>query len=333
MFRQDIILHYNKNMTRGYYFFGLMFVITSCEGLRNEQKVCPSLNAVLGTEINLHDLEENSGSYEAIIDAIKGALVANGVVVIRNQTMNRVQQCNFTGNFGPVIVVPKSFEGKEAEPGLPAIQRVTNYFHNGTWKGGDDCYGCYWHKDGNFNSADYIASMLYAEQIAKLAKTTMFLDNCAAYDLIPPALRARIQGTIFSVSVRDIPDFKDGTEEDFALYPDSARHPIFYTHPGSGRRCLYMTNTMVTLRPKSEDEMADLVKAWDIMITQAPKYRHYWTAADIVIYDNLAVMHRAGEKRSGFSPRDPRMLFRTQYHISNTTRENNLDSQFSSTPS
>ncbi|CAB3982480.1 family dioxygenase [Paramuricea clavata] len=295
--------------------FWLIFVITTCEGLL--QQVCRSDNAVLGTEINLDDLEDNSASYEAITDMIKGALVANGVVVIRNQTMDRVGQCNFTRNLGPVIILPESFEGKDPEPGLRAIQRVTNYFDNGTWKGVGHCFGCYWHKDGDFHSADYIASVLYAERVVGPAAATMFLDNCAAYDLIPPGLKARIQDTVFWVSVRDIPDFKNGTEEDFALFPDSARHPIFYTHPGSGRRCLYMTNTMRTLRPKSAAEMRDLQRAWDIMVTQAPKYRHYWVAGDVVIWDNLAVMHRAGEKRPGYSPRDPRILFRTQYRISN----------------
>lgn len=315
-------------MTRGHThcFFGVMFVIiTTCEGLLNKQQVCPSDNAVLGTEINIDDLEENSASYQAIVETIKGVLVANGVVVIRNQTMDRPAQCNFTQNLGPVIVLPESFEGKDPEPGLRAIQRVTNYFQNGTWKGVGHCFGCYWHKDGDFHPADYIASVLYAERVVGPAKATMFLDNCAAYDLIPPDLRARIQDTVFWVSVRDIPDFKNGTEKDFALFPDAALHPIFYTHPGSGRRCLYITNTMVTLRPKSVDEMTDLQRAWDIMVTQAPKYHHYWTSGDIVIWDNLAVMHKAGEKRPGYSPRDPRILFRTQYHISNTTRENILD--------
>ncbi|XP_028414930.1 uncharacterized protein LOC114538018 [Dendronephthya gigantea] len=311
-------------MTRGYiYCLFLTLVIISCEGSKLnkciEHQVCPvDNNAVLGTEINFEHVEENSASYDLILNTIRRSLVANGVVVIRNQTMNRVQQCDFTRSLGSVVVLPESFEGKDPEPGLPAIQRVTNYFHNGTWKGKRHCFGCYWHKDGDFQFDDYIGGVLYAEKVEKSASTTMFLDNCAAYDLIPQDLRARIQDTIFSVSVRDIPDFKNGTEKDFALFPDTARHPIFYNHPGSGRRCLYLTNTMVTLRPKSVNEMTDLQKAWDIMITQAPKYQHYWTAGDVVIWDNLAVMHKAGEKRSGYSPKDPRMLFRTQYRIGET---------------
>lgn len=290
-----------------------------------KQPVCPVDNAVLGTEIKIDHLEENTVSYDVILKTIKSVLVANGVVVIRNQTMNRAGQYNFTRNLGPVIFLPNSFQGKDPEPGFRAIQRVTNYFHNGTWKGKHHCFGCYWHKDGNFHSDDYIGSVLYAEKVTESATSTMFLDNCAAYNLIPPDLRARIQDTVFSVSVRDIPDFKNGTKKDFAFFPDSAQHPIFYNHPGSGRRCLYMTNTMVTLRPKSVNEMTDLKKAWDIMVTQSPKYQHYWTAGDVIIWDNLAVMHKVGEKRPGFSPRDPRRLFRTQYRISKTAGENNLE--------
>ena len=118
--------------------FWLLF-LTKCKRLsvlsENKQKVCLTGNAVLGTEINLDKLEENTNSYSASAETIKGALVANGVVVIRNQSMDRPVQCNFTQNLGTMIVLPKSFQDKDPEPGLQAIQRVTNYFHNGTWKG------------------------------------------------------------------------------------------------------------------------------------------------------------------------------------------------------
>ena len=90
--------------------FWLLF-LTKCKRLsvlsENKQKVCLTGNAVLGTEINLDKLEENTNSYSASAETIKGALVANGVVVIRNQSMDRPAQCNFTQNLGTMIVLPK----------------------------------------------------------------------------------------------------------------------------------------------------------------------------------------------------------------------------------
>lgn len=301
----------------------VMFFL-ACEGFLHKQLVCPSHEAYLGAEINLGFLEEQSASYERIIDIIKDSLLSNGIVVIRNQTMDRAEQCRFTQKFGSMIKVPESFGGVDPEPGLPAVRRITNYFHNGTWKGDIHSFGSYWHRDEDYYSADYIASVLYASKVVRTAAATMFLDTCAAYDLIPADLRARIKDTVFRVSVRDISDFKDGKEEDYLLFANSAKHGIFYTHPGSGRRCLYMTNELLTVRSTTESERRDLQDAWNIMISQAPKYNHYWTEGDVIMWDNLAVMHKAGEKRPGYSSRDPRILFKTAYHVTNITRENIL---------
>ena len=81
-----------------------------------------------------------------ILDAVR----AHGVVILKNQNLTRAQQVAFTASLGEVVVLPHSFEGKDPEPLHPAIQRVTNYFANGTWKGPGSKFGAYWHQDGQF---------------------------------------------------------------------------------------------------------------------------------------------------------------------------------------
>ena len=81
-----------------------------------------------------------------ILDAVR----AHGVVVLKGQNLTRSQQVAFTAALGEVVVLPHSFEGKDPEPLHPAIQRVTNYFANGTWKGPGSKFGAYWHQDGQF---------------------------------------------------------------------------------------------------------------------------------------------------------------------------------------
>ena len=56
---------------------------------------------------------------------------------------------------------------QDPEPGYPEIQRVTNFWSNGTRKGKRQCFGCYWHKDGNFQFNDYLASILYADELTE----------------------------------------------------------------------------------------------------------------------------------------------------------------------
>ena len=81
-----------------------------------------------------------------ILDAVR----AHGVVVLKGQNLTRSQQVAFTAALGEVVVLPPSFEGKDPEPLHPEIQRVTNYFANGTWKGPQTNFGAYWHQDGQF---------------------------------------------------------------------------------------------------------------------------------------------------------------------------------------
>ena len=250
----------------------------------------------------------NIGSEQ--VHLIKAKLQANGVVVIKNQTLSRNDQVVLSGKLGKVIVIPPSFEGKDPEAGYPEIHRVTNFFHNGTWKGKSHCFGCYWHKDGNFQENGYLLSLLYADQVAENRSSTNFLDNCEVVTRLKKQTVKALSNTVFTVSVRDIPDFKNGTEEDYSLYPNKKRHHGIYRHPENGRECAYVTADLITdagfspqLRPLFEE-----------VVKKSVKYTHFWQRGDIVIWDNLAVMHRAGTRGGGAGPTDrtPRMLYRTQ---------------------
>ena len=244
------------------------------------------------------------------INRIKSALAENGVVVIKNQHLTRQQQVDFTSTLGNVIVLPSSFEGKDREMGFPEIQRITNYWFNGTWKGHRSChFGCYWHKDGDFQHNGYLASVLYADEVTKNVSTTQFLDNCEVYYKLSRPNQEKLSRAIFKVSVRDIPDFSRGTEEDFSLFPQDKLHNGIYQHPQNGRTCAYVTSYFIT----PNGVASDLHTVWTEVVEKSAKYVHSWTKGDVVIWDNLAVMHRAGTDGAKASGKGtPRMLFRTQ---------------------
>ena len=243
---------------------------------------------------------------------IKSMLLENGVVVIEKQNLTRQQQVAFTSKLGEIVVLPASFEGNDPELGFPEIQRVTNYWSNGTWKAKKHCFGCYWHKDGNFQQNGYLASVLYADKVAENRSATLFLDNCEVYEKLTKKTLEELSRSVFTVSVRDIPDFAKGTEEDLSLYPSVKKHKGIYRHPENGRPCAYITNTLVTDKGVAHH----LADAWEEVTGRSEKYTHYWKEGDLVIWDNLAVMHRAGTKRfSGPGDKTPRMLYRTQVFL------------------
>ena len=92
-------------------------------------------------------------------------LYISGIIVIKGQNLTRSEQVEFTSKLGSVIVLPPSFEGKDLEPHHPAIQRVTNFWANGKWKGATAKFGAYWHQDGQFWVAPKhnILSILHAQ--------------------------------------------------------------------------------------------------------------------------------------------------------------------------
>lgn len=273
------------------------------------QMISPMEFADLGTVVQVANVNNLS---EVDLVLIKRTILKHGVAVIRRQILTRQQQVDFTYRFGRPVVLPPSFEGQDPEPGFPEIQRVTNFWGNGTWKGRSHVFGCYWHKDGNFLQDGYVYSILYAEKLSQNTAPTKFLDSCQV-DISKSTFRV-LENSNFYVSVRNIPDFSKASEADLALYPRSKLHPGLYVHPGNGRQCVYITNTLVTDANIYTHTHDELQKAWNEVISVTRKYDHEWMEGDLVIWDNLATMHRAGCKNSASLSANPqpRMLYRTQ---------------------
>ena len=273
-----------------------------CEFIKDRAK----MGFVISGIRNVNELSPEGVSH------VKSMLVQNGVVVIEKQNLTRNQQVDFTSKLGKIVVLPPSLEGNDPEVGFPEVQRVTNYWSNGTWKTKKHCFGCYWHKDGNFQQNGYMASVLYADQVAENRSATLFLDNCEVFGRLTKKTQKELSKSVFTVSVRDIPDFSKGKEEDLALFPLVKRHKGIYRHPENGRKCAYITNTLVT----DQGIAYHLEDAWSEVTGKSVKYTHYWKKGDLVIWDNLAVMHRAGAGGfSGPGDRTPRMLYRTQVFL------------------
>ena len=66
------------------------------------------------------------------VKLIKSMLVQNGVVVIEKQNLMREAQVDFTTKLGKIVVLPASFQGIDPDKEFPPIQRVTNFWSNGT---------------------------------------------------------------------------------------------------------------------------------------------------------------------------------------------------------
>jgi len=76
---------------------------------------------------------------------------------------------------------------------------------------------------------------------------------------------------------------------------DDAEHPVVRTHPGSGRRCLYvnrgLTRRIVGLAPVESDALLELL----FRHCERPEFqvRYEWAVGDVAIWDERPTLHDA----------------------------------------
>lgn len=116
----------------------------------------------------------------------------------------------------------------------------------------------------------------------------------AAYDELDGRMKAKLEGLQVHHSIaysRATLGFEFSEEERAKL--QGAVHPLVRTNPRTGRRSLYLAShaSHVVGWPVPEGRL--LLRDLTEHATQ-PRfvYRHSWRAADLVIWDNLATMHR-----------------------------------------
>ena len=137
--------------------------------------------------------------------------------------------------------------------------------------------------------------MLHAKVIPPAGADTEYADMRAAWDALPAATRAQVDGLRVHHSIaysRQTLGFDFSKDEEEAL--KGAIHPLVRTIPRSGRRTLYVASHASRIIdwpvPEGRLMLRDLMEH----ATQRQfVYRHSWRVGDLVIWDNRCTMHRA----------------------------------------
>jgi taurine dioxygenase len=268
------------------------------------------LGAIVDVVDDLTKLDSDGAS--KILDAVR----AHGMIVIKGQNLSRAEQVEFTSKLGEVIVLPSSFEGKDPEPFHPAIQRITNFWADGTWKGPSAKLGAYWHQDGQFwvPPKHYVLSILHAQATPPKGGETGFADLRAARATLSQPLLERASRASIQVSVRDIADFAKGSEEDLAQFPN-ASHAILQSHLLDGGPLLYVGSPHMKVQGL---ESAEAGKALlEMLLTHATSpaftYFHAWDVGDVIVWDNTQTLHHAMPYNNDGTVK--RELYRTQCRL------------------
>jgi alpha-ketoglutarate-dependent 2,4-dichlorophenoxyacetate dioxygenase len=152
-----------------------------------------------------------------------------------------------------------------------------------------------WHTDASFQDPAGRYSMLSAKVVPPAGAETEYADMRSAYDALPAATKARLEGLRVHHSIahsRETLGFEFSPEESARLR--GAVHPLVRTIPRSGRRSLYLASHASRVVGWSVPEGRLLLRDLTEHATQPEfVYRHAWRVGDLVIWDNRATMHRA----------------------------------------
>jgi len=238
------------------------------------------------------------------------------VLVFHGQMITDEQQIAFSRLLGPLETTIKAYRPGH-KPRLDLhISDVSNLDEESRVLAADDrrrmlgLGNRLWHTDSSFKAIPARYSLLSARAIPGEGGETQFADMRAAYDALPAAMKARIEGLVAEHSVlysRSTIGFADFTDEERAKLPPVPQR-LVRVHPGSKRKTLYLASHAGWIRGMQIPEARMLLR--DLMEDATQRefvYTHQWKVGDIVMWDDRCTMHRARE----YDMSQPRDMHRT----------------------
>jgi taurine dioxygenase len=249
------------------------------------------LSPAVGAEILGVDIGGSLSNAE--VDAIARAHGDYGVVFFRDQNLTPEQHIAFARRFGD-INVNRFFKPVADHPLIAEVRKEPDQQTN---------IGGSWHTDHSYDTAPAMGSILYALEVPDVGGDTLFASMYRAYETLSDGMKELLSGLdavhssrhVFGESRRqDNPDVADRLGNPHLATQD-AIHPVVISHPGTGRKALYV-NPGFTVRfdAWSEEESAPLL---DYLYRHASQpentCRFSWERGSVAFWDNRACWHYA----------------------------------------
>jgi len=251
------------------------------------------MTGALGAEVEGVDV---AAIDDATLAQLRAALVAHGVVVLRDQKLSREAQLAFARRLGAPEVHPIA-NGMAEHPEIiqvlkPAGQRAF--------------FGTSWHSDNSFFARPTSFTVLYGDVIPPVGGDTVFASMQKAYETLSVPMRKfldPLEAVHSAASAYDPRTTGDARYKGDApitytysdkIYEENV-HPVVRTHVESGRRSLYV-NPMFTqrisgLEPHESRALLDLLFAHAVRPEFTARVR--WAPGTLTLWDNRSVQHYA----------------------------------------
>jgi taurine dioxygenase len=271
-------------------------------------------DAVLGATIE--GLDAAQPIDEATFARLLVALGRYGVLRFPGQYLQPDQLTAFSLRFGDI-------QGSVVSAGdTPEVGILSNIKENGAYIGLADA-GQEWHTDMSYRDMIGFVNVLYGITIprrdGRALGGTEFANMHRAYEDLPAEIKTRLAN---ATATHDFNKFWEYmrreknstrpplTEEQRRRRPPAV-HPVFLTHPLTGRKVLYCNPGYAIrineLSEKDSEEMLAYLFAHQLQ----PKYRwtHSWTENDLLVWDHIGTIHQA---IADYRPDELRLMRRCQ---------------------
>ena len=272
---------------------------------------------ILGARVSGIDLAQPL-SAEAFALVLR-SLGEHGVLCFPGQHLSSAQLRDFSARFGHI---QRSVTGKLADPEVPEVGILSNIVVNGQPIGLADA-GQDWHTDMSYNATVGFLNVLHALEVphrdGKPLGATLFASMYAAYDELDADLKQRLDGM---TATHDFNKFWENmrtrpgsirpplTPEQRRIRPPSV-HPVFLTHPISGRRVLYCNpGYAIRINELEEDESERVLeRLFAHQLQDRFIHAHTWTVGDVLVWDHIGTLHNA---IPDYEPHEHRLMKRCQ---------------------
>src|SRR6516225_8997224 len=247
------------------------------------------------------DIDARKTLTPAEVTRIEASMDAHAVTILPDQDINDEQQLTFSRNFGPLEEGANS-GARDQDLRLPVVfADVSNLDKDGRIAARENkkrmaaLANRLWHSDASFRVIPARYSILSGRIVPAEGPDTEFADMRAAYDALDARTKAEIedlvceQSLIYSRGQLGFTEFLPN--ERVAMKP--VRQRLVRTHPGSGRKSLFLSAHIGTIVGWPQPEAMAFIRDLIEHATQEQfVYVHKWAQHDLVMWDNRTTMHR-----------------------------------------
>jgi taurine dioxygenase len=272
-----------------------------------------NLHSALGAEVTGIDLAKPLSQADA--DDIEAAWRERLVVVFHGQTLSDPQLIAFSKNFGELDPPGPNPYGEPFNKEHPELNVISNVKENGKQIGNLGDGEAVWHADMTYVDVPPKAALLHALEVPppEAGGNTYFANMFAAYDALPPELKRAAEGknAVHDASRNSAGMLRKGySEVTDVRHTVGAHHPLVRTNPKTGHRALFLGRRpnayVLGLTVPESDALLDAL--WEHATQPRFAMCHEWQIGDLLMWNNLSVLHR----RDPFDSKTRRVMHRSQ---------------------